>query len=87
MDSMVALMGNGSVFLEILILWVNSVGRTLEFVLPIFQKASAARINFAKKIPEKRLKQFCSERISLEPETWIFKWTDSDKPIEGTANT
>ena len=59
-----------------------------EFVLPIFQKASAAaRINFAKKIPEKRLKQFCSERISLEPETWIFKWTDSDKPIEGTANT
>jgi len=59
-----------------------------EFVLPIFQKAStAARINFSKKIPEKRLNHFCSKNISFEPDTWIFKWSDSDTPIGGTANT
>lgn len=59
-----------------------------EFVLPIFEKASAAaRINFAKKIPEKRFNHFCSQKISLDPDTWIFKWSDSDTPIEGAANT
>ena len=59
-----------------------------EFVLPIFEKTSAvARINFAKNIQEKRLNQFCSEKISLESDTWIFKWSGSDKPIGGTANT
>ena len=35
-----------------------------EFVLPIFEKASAAaRINFATKIPEKRFNHFCSKRF------------------------
>jgi hypothetical protein len=59
-----------------------------EFVLPIFEKVSAAaRINFATKIPEKRFNHFCSKSVSLDPDTWIFKWSDSDKPIGGTANT
>jgi hypothetical protein len=59
-----------------------------EFVLPIFEKASAAaRINFSTKIPEKRFNHFCSKNISLDPDTWIFKWSDSDTPIEGAANT
>lgn len=59
-----------------------------EFVLPVFEKASAtARINFATKIPVKRFNHFCSKKISLDPDTWIFKWSDSDTPIEGAANT
>ena len=59
-----------------------------EFVLPIFEKASAAaRINFATKIPKKRFNQLCSKSVSLDPDTWIFKWSDSDTPIEGAANT
>ena len=59
-----------------------------EFVLPIFEKASAAAsINFAKKIPEKRFNHLCTQTVSLDPDTWIFKWCDSDKPIGGTANS
>ena len=59
-----------------------------EFVLPIFEKVSAAAcINFATKIPEKRFNHFCSKSVSLDPDTWIFKWSDSDTPIDGAANT
>lgn len=59
-----------------------------EIVLPIFEKAfAAARINFATKILKKRFNHLCSKSVSLDPDTWIFKWSDSDKPIGGTANT